>query len=98
MPSRKLKKLLLRFPEDVCLVNLASPIDKVIPADIQPYSFGTASFSVKGQIIQQWACNISWKVGNSKSRLKAFGSAQKKGVSRMSQLFASKCSMSDASD
>ena len=94
MPSRKRKKLRLRFPEDVCLVNLASVLDGVIPADIEPYAYQTTLFGDDGAApITQYACNVSWKLGNSNSRLKAFGSAKKSGVSKLRGMFANKCSM-----
>ena len=96
-PSRKLKKLILRFPDDVCLVNLSSAIDKVISADILPYSYETATFSPDGAAMtQQWACTVSWKIGNSTSRVKAFGATpQKKGAHSLNKIFATKLSMSD---
>jgi len=92
-PSRRLKKLLLRFPEDVVLVNLSSPIDKVIPADILPYSFKTDTF---GAMMTQWACTVSWKIGDSNSKVKAFGKTpQKKGNVQLNAIFSKSCSMSD---
>jgi hypothetical protein len=95
-PSRKLKKLILRFPDDVNLVNLASPIDKVIPADILPYVYKTAAFNADDNMVEQWSTYISWKVGNANSRAKAFGKTpQKTGLSKMSSIFAKSCSMSE---
>jgi hypothetical protein len=95
MPSRKLKILRLRFPEEICLVNLASVLDTVIPADIEPYEYSTKLFgSDTDAPIPQWGCNLSWKVGDANSRRKAFGSAKKSGVSKLSGLFNKKCSMS----
>ena len=89
MPSRKLKKLRLRFPESVCLVNLASVLDADIPAEIEPYSYTTDMFSSDGAAIQQWVCSISWQVGNAATRSKAFGSDKKSGALKLSALFRS---------
>ena len=89
MPSRKLKKLRLRFPENVCLVNLASVLDAVISPEIEPYSYMTNTFSADGTASVQWVCSISWQVGNAATRSKAFGSAKKSGASKLSALFRS---------
>jgi hypothetical protein len=90
-PSRKIKKLRLRFPEDsVCLVNLSSGLDKVITPTIEPYSYETDLYGDPEAAVQ-WVSSISWKIGNSLTTRKTFEGSAKKAESQLSSLFKKQC-------
>ena len=96
--SRKLKKLRLRFPEEtVCLVNLKSGLDKVIAAEIEPYSYNTELYG-DPQAAIQWVSSISWKIGKIFTNKKAFGGSEKKKVDKLSGLFKKQCCTSTSTD
>ena len=87
-PSRKIKRLRLRFPEDtVSLVNLTSALDKVITCNIEPYCYKTDLYE-DPQAAVQWVSNISWKVGNMLTSKKVFEAF----VRKLSGLFKKKLS------
>ena len=86
-PSRKLKTLRLRFPENVSLANLVSSLDFVLPIVIEPYNYETTMFGGAAQ--RNWVCNVSWKVASVETRRKAQGSAVKSTSVFLSELFGS---------
>ena len=86
MASRKQKKLRLRFPEHICLGNLKSGIDNVIPLNAEPY---WTSVKMGERKIKTLLCNVTWKVASVSTRRKAQGSAKKATNSYLSDIFDS---------
>ena len=79
-PSRKQKTLRLRFPENICLANMASSINSVLPMQVQPYETRWRGKSLL-------TCHLSWRVASIETRRKAQGSDMKANGTILDELF-----------
>ena len=87
-PARAVRKILLRFPENIVLANLSSSVNPVLAnEEEQPYIF-EARFGATSKPIKSIGCNMTWKVASIDRHRQVAGSASKDSAAKLTEMFS----------